>query len=1123
MACSYDSLKATLDVGYSGDGSKIARDFVIPILKESVSYSRLSGYFSTNSLIVTAAGLAGLIQNGGHLKLVVGAHDVKQDLSDVYELSETRAKELVEQIGENIAQDLDRLTDLFAQSRLEALAWMLVNNRLEIRVAIPKKTYYGCGNGIFHDKMLIFEDTDGCTVTAVGSANETRSAYEVNGESLWLHMSWRPGADAYIQKHKRDFSAIWSNNHPDYIVFSLPEAIKLKLRERFYHPEPPIFDPLEHKERIGKKIASLLPAARFVNEVASLQGFTHLGLGPVRLYPHQAFAADFVLSRFPYRCLIADEVGLGKTLEAGSIIKRLIDEQQVERVLILAPKNVTRQWMEELYTHFGLRFRLFESSPQRRFVDPDHDVIHLGKDDSPFSFPGVDYIIMSWHYARRDNVKELLLGADRGFDLVVVDEAHAARKKRIPGRPPEPTKLNDLCMEIGISCPHVLLLTATPVQLRSLEALDLLRILGLGGRWVHETNFERFYDILQKDDEDIEDDEWAFALQMIQSFAVKMLSQEDVEKLIASAIPGQHVDMVVRMMKTGEDIGHVVSLLKSEKTLLVPSEIYILELPYEVTVLRRLIMSFSPLQWYMVRNTRKRLKKVGFHFPERIVSEEAVELNTSHAALLEQLDDYLQNQYAAYEQYLGRDNRGTLGFVRCIYHQRFVSSFTAAYQTVVNRLEFLNGLLDNDTGALLRVAERLFAEEEGDDVDEFDFVEAVRELLGQRNVTSMIQTEQQALEHLQTALSPYAPGNVSLDDPKLSKIYEVVSRLVHSERRKVLVFSKYLDTVGAIHQYLLERGYDREEIALYSGAGGSVYNKDCGHYESVGKDEVRRALEGNDVNIVLCTDAASEGLNLQAASAIINVDMPWNPAKVEQRIGRIDRLGQTSPCVTVVNTWYPTSIEASMYSALFSRKEIYHLVVGPAQDIFSEQLRRAFDVNARGERLKRLAEETVEEIDRIKEIATRVEGVFTGVQWDGGSAEDDAVIQRTAAFLRTAAPVLGLAVEERDERLYIIGSARGVPADLDRWNGASLVVGRANALTPAHPIVRWFISTLIRMGSESGERSIFPTSLYVVKDARRIGTLIQIEGEDGFPEKVTGSGVIQVMDALLAHARGDFS
>src|SRR5208337_5131266 len=136
--------------------------------------------------------------------------------------------------------------------------------------------------------------------------------------------------------------------------------------------------------------------------------------------------------------------------------------------------------------------------------------------------------------ARRNEIRDLLLQDNRGFDLVIVDEAHAARKKRIPGRPVEPTKLNDLCTEVGISCPHVLLLSATPVQLRSLEALDLLRILGLGGRWVHESHFERFYTILKKEDNEIDDDEWTFALQMIQSYASSSLARTEIDRILLS-------------------------------------------------------------------------------------------------------------------------------------------------------------------------------------------------------------------------------------------------------------------------------------------------------------------------------------------------------------------------------------------------------------------------------------------------------------------------------------------------------------------------------------------------------------------------------------------------------------
>ena len=69
--------------------------------------------------------------------------------------------------------------------------------------------------------------------------------YDLNGESLDVHMSWRPGTQEYIDKAKKDFNSIWQNQHPDYFVFSLPDAIKEKLRERFYPDKPPLADPVE--------------------------------------------------------------------------------------------------------------------------------------------------------------------------------------------------------------------------------------------------------------------------------------------------------------------------------------------------------------------------------------------------------------------------------------------------------------------------------------------------------------------------------------------------------------------------------------------------------------------------------------------------------------------------------------------------------------------------------------------------------------------------------------------------------------------------------------------------------------------------------------------------------------
>lgn len=1123
MTFTFQMMNPAIDIRYSGDGEKIVREFYIPVLQRSVAYYRLSGYFSLESLTVTAGGLAGLIRNGGHMKLVVGAHDLGSELREAHSLSVHRAQELIDEISVRIAAEMDELVDIFSRERLRALAWMLANNSLEIRVAIPKKTYYDGGSGIFHEKLLIMEDKEGCTISATGSANETFAAYAVNGESLTLHMSWRAGADAYIDKCRSDFNAIWTNNHPDYLVFALPDAIRLKLRERFYSAKPPKHDPAE---REGNALSSadhgrVLPIAYFIREWGSLQGYSHLGLGPVRLYPHQRFTVNFVMSNFPHRCLLADEVGLGKTLEGGAIIKQLFQEHKVKRVLLLSPKNVARQWMEELYTHFGLKFHLFESSPLCRFVDMEGGEIRLGSDHNPFSYPGVDAMIMSWHYARRDNIKAMLRSVPQGFDLIVVDEAHAARKKRVNNHSPEPTKMNKLCTELGICCPHMLLLTATPVQMRSEEALDLLRILGLGGKWTNENYFRRFYEVLLKEDEDIADDEWTFGLQMVQSFAKTMLPREDVDRLISSCVPPEYYNDAVRMMHTGENFGSIVSQLKTVKEALPTPSMHVQELPRETTVLRKILTIFSPLQWYMVRNTRSKLQEQGFKFPRRDIDEISVELSSRHKDLLEQLDEYLHEQYGAYERMVRKANRGTIGFVRCIYHQRFVSSFSAAYQTITHRLEFLDALLRRDYDVMLGVAERIFSEDMDDDSDEVAFVQAMQEMLEKPEVQRLIHEECKILGNLKTVLADYAPSHVPLDDPKLSAIYDEVSRLYRSEGRKVLVFSKYTDTIDAIHRLFLERGYGKDEVALYTGAGGRVYDYDTKDYRTVSKEEVRRALETTSLGILLCTDAASEGLNLQAASALVNVDMPWNPARVEQRIGRVDRLGQASSDVRVRNVWYPESIEANMYGALFKRSDLYQIVVGPAQEKFSQSLREAFDNERHGERLKEFTRNAIEEIDKIKEKLAHSAGVFTGSQWDGTEVDDDAVIERTAEFVHLAVVHLGLGTSEQDGRIYLVAGKRGVPAEIEAWNGASIERGKTNTLTPGHPLVQWLADEIIRLSEEKGSSAIFSESYYVVKSSRGIGALYRLEDEGAGFQEVNRSGTIEVADRLLAYARGD--
>ena len=127
--------------------------------------------------------------------------------------------------------------------------------------------------------------------------------------------------------------------------------------------------------------------------------------------------------------------------------------------------------------------------------------------------------------------------------------------------------------------------------------------------------------------------------------------------------------------------------------------------------------------------------------------------------------------------------------------------------------------------------------------------------------------------------------------------------------------------------------------ALYTGA-------DCwievgGRRTRSTKDGVIAALRAGDVEVVFCSDAASEGLNLQAARVLVNIDVPWNPARLEQRIGRIARIGQTAPVVAIYNLWYPDSVEARMYSRLLARLDLYQVAVGEFPEIMSASIKEA--------------------------------------------------------------------------------------------------------------------------------------------------------------------------------------
>jgi hypothetical protein len=138
----------------------------------------------------------------------------------------------------------------------------------------------------------------------------------------------------------------------------------------------------------------------------------------------------------------------------------------------------------------------------------------------------------------------------------------------------------------------------------------------------------------------------------------------------------------------------------------------------------------------------------------------------------------------------------------------------------------------------------------------------------------------------------------------------------------------------AIRDYLHKNGFEGR-VGTYSSTGGQRCDSEDGGWVDIGHGGIKTAFKSDDdpIDILVCTEAASEGLNLQECGVLINFDCPWNPTRIEQRIGRIDRIGQEHDPIEIRNYIYEGTIEEDVYRTLDKNKEMFESAVGEMQDI----------------------------------------------------------------------------------------------------------------------------------------------------------------------------------------------
>ena len=334
----------------------------MPFLGQAVAYDRVTGYFSSSALAIAAEGISRFIAHGGKMRLVVGAQLSDEDVRAVLD-----GAALAEIIAKRLEQAPLEAADAIAQHRLATLAYLVREGRLEMKVGVPLDHLGRPLRQAEADRLLPHQVRrsspmpTGDRVVFVGRTTSPPAAGCATTRRLrsrrrgWSRSGSSGGAASCQVRGALDGRA-----DPEWAIFDLPDAVRAQLVERA-PPEPPVArDPGEHRtedEGRGDDDASALR-----RRAPRLGGGTGVGFATagVDALPHQLAIARRAVDTYPRSYLLADEVGLGKTIEAGLILRELLVSGRAQRALVLVPASVIRQWQEELFEKFALDVPRFD-------------------------------------------------------------------------------------------------------------------------------------------------------------------------------------------------------------------------------------------------------------------------------------------------------------------------------------------------------------------------------------------------------------------------------------------------------------------------------------------------------------------------------------------------------------------------------------------------------------------------------------------------------------------------------------------------------------------------------------------------------------------------------------------
>jgi SNF2 family DNA or RNA helicase len=852
-----------------------------------------------------------------------------------------------------------------SKEKVAALCYLILEDKLDVKIAIVK-------NGILHTKIYILKNThSGDALYGVGSGNLSDAAFVNNYENYSIFTSWDFGKE-YMEESDEDpnyeqvFTKTWRGDDPEAEIHKLDKEFAEKLLKKT--------GVLNRKLLLSPKGEYSTNAINkeLIKSLKSSPVLFEFNLGRSSLYPHQVRAVNEALQSWPVRKLFADQVGLGKTLELGSTIQFLIKNESIKSVLIMCPQSLTSQWQDELSFHFNLNFNKYDNQ-KKAWVDSNGNVTSTHKvsiTNYSESFP--KFAIISKDTAVRNANEDIFRTTENYPDLLVVDEAHHALRRRLDNGQMQKNNFST-CLEREIkNFNHILLATATPIRKEVNELFFLLQYLG-NRKFLSEKEYalslSGFKELsISSDSSKPSLNTLSLAVDIFKKFLLQCRSKAlIIMKLIYSNLKLKMILPMIFMYDNWEEIFN-------------------------------LLIKLHPVNFMVSRNSQKSLENFSntYRFPERkFVTHD---IHTSETTIdfdnfYEESMKYLKKEYQIAHKEIYQKKGRNIQFMQSNFQQRITSSFWSAKKTIEMRkshidkqLNMFEQIYNAEGSSLTNLESKKYVSMYI--ANDIDYLSIDFSSINLDKIIDCLKQEKSALQHLvglaQNVIE-FTPEGLN-SDPKINKLLEVLNNLNLNES-SVLIFSQYTSTLDEVTKAVIDEFKEDQKFgsdfgyASFRGDIKTIKIKGSALEKNSNKREITYALNNDYLDIVFCSSAAGEGLNLQKADVLINIDVPWVPAELEQRIGRIARLGQKKDSVHIHNIWYPDSIESKIYKKLIERQKNSKLALGDFSEMVSETIDKnftEFDDETINELIKKINNmRTSEEIEGLEKLWDAKKSQFT--------------------------------------------------------------------------------------------------------------------------------------------------